>query len=98
MIEQNLSDNQINFHGVIKDASSDIKYFIFTYNLPGSFVNTFYYLNLNDFKKMTFGSSPIGQIGGYSNNHDILYLTNKISELKYKLNKYKLKYAESKKY
>jgi hypothetical protein len=106
MIDQKLIDNQINFHGVIKDASSNIKYFIFTYNVPNSFVNTFYYLNLNDFKQMTFGSSPIdpigqigqiGQIAGYSNNHDILYLTNKISELKYKLNKYKLKYAESKK-
>ena len=71
-------------------------YFIFTYNVPNSFVNTFYYLNLDDFKKMTFGQ--LGQIAGYSNNYDILDLTNKISELKYKLKKYKLKYAESKKY
>ena len=96
MIDQKLIDNQINFHGVIKDASSNIKYFIFTYNVPNSFVNTFYYLNLDDFKKMTFGQ--LGQIAGYSNNYDILDLTNKISELKYKLKKYKLKYAESKKY
>jgi len=99
MIDQKLIDNQINFHGVIKDASSNIKYFIFTYNVPNSFVNTFYYLNLYDFKRMTFGQiGQIGQIAGYSNNYEILDLTNKISELKYKLKKYKLKYAESKKY
>ena len=101
MIDQKLIDNKINFHGVIRDNSSNIKYFIFTYNVPNSFDKTLYYISLDDLKKLTFDPSQISQISqiaGYSNTSENLKLINKISELKYKLKKYKLKYAESKKY
>jgi hypothetical protein len=91
MTEKKLSDNQINFHGAI--TTNGIKYFIFTYNKPKTFDKTLYYINFTDLEKLVYSST---QIGGSSNASEIEYLKIKVSALKHKLKKYKLKYSETK--
>ena len=94
MVKQKLIDNQINFHGAIQ-ANSGSKYFIFTYNEPGSFDKTLYYLNMDDFGKLIYDPNNT-QAGGSFNASELDDLRNQVSELKHKLKKYKTKYTETK--